>query len=257
MKELTSTRMATVAHQNLKLLSVSGTSDTVIVITLGFISVIDFLFSFAVKSRSRRQSDLTRQSSDGNLGNRMLTLLWGPTGEQGWTPALTTGYDSFMRQNWCNFAFRLKRFENIIKFFIVGVDWKSLTIPACLPITTDYFPDDRSLQIDYVVADYSLLPDDVNADYAQQRAVYRQPLTTRQVFLEIVSQRLAQGFQLIIRPKDEKAEKTSVINSSIIKSNATQDETEEYLLSIGRIFHRISLSGSTITVTRYWPRLVH
>jgi hypothetical protein len=47
-----------------------------------------------------------------------ITLLWGATGEQEWTPALQT-----------------------------GVDWKSLTIPACLPITTDYFPDERSLQV--------------------------------------------------------------------------------------------------------------
>ncbi|CAG7725373.1 unnamed protein product [Allacma fusca] len=175
-----------------------------------------------IKSRSR--NSMTRQSSDGNLGNRMLTLLWGATGEQGWTPALTT-----------------------------GVDWKSLTIPACLPITTDYFPDDKSLQIDYVLSEYSLLPDDVNADYAQQRAVYRTPLTTKQVFFEIVSQRLAQGFQLIVRPKEEKIEKT-LLNSSIVKSNTVQDDTEEYLLSIGRIFHRITLTGSTIFVIRYRPR---
>ena len=94
------------------------------------------------KARNNRTS-MTRQSSDGNLGNRLFdkehkVCLWGATGEQGWTPALTT-----------------------------GVDWKSLTVPACLPITTDYFPDERSLQVDYLVSDYSLLPDDVNADYAQ------------------------------------------------------------------------------------------
>nr|CAD7255891.1 unnamed protein product [Timema shepardi] len=95
--------------------------------------------------------------------NKSLTLLWGATGEQEWTPALTT-----------------------------GVDWKSLTIPACLPITTDYFPDKRSLQNDFVVSDYNLLPDDVNADFAQRRAIYKKPLTTKEVFRELVSQRLAQ-----------------------------------------------------------------
>lgn len=47
----------------------------------------------------------------------------------------------------------------------LGVDWKSLTIPACLPITTDYFPEERSLQYDYVIADYTLLPDDMNSEY--------------------------------------------------------------------------------------------
>lgn len=73
-----------------------------------------------------------------------------------------------------------------------GVDWKSLTIPACLPITTDYFPDKRSLQNDYLVSDYNLLPDDVNADFAQNRAIYKEPLSTKEVFRELVSQRLAQ-----------------------------------------------------------------
>lgn len=73
-----------------------------------------------------------------------------------------------------------------------GVDWKSLTIPACLPITTDYFPDKRSLHNDYLVSDYTLLPEGVNDDYAQNRAIYRKPLTTEEVFLELISQRLAQ-----------------------------------------------------------------
>lgn len=84
------------------------------------------------------------------------------------------------------------RFIHISHIIFLGVDWKSLTIPACLPITTDYFPDKRSLQNDYVVSDYNLLPDDVNTDFAQQRAIYKKPLTTLEVFKELVSQRLAQ-----------------------------------------------------------------
>lgn len=154
-----------------------------------------------------------------------MTRLWGATGEQEWTPALTT-----------------------------GVDWKSLTIPACLPLTTDYFPDERSLKTDYLVSDYSLLPDDVNADYISQRAIYRRPLTTKEVFFELVSQRLAQGFQTVIRPKHEKPpikQQSSFLRLNIL---GIDDETEEYFLSIGRIFHQISLSSSTITVTRYRPR---
>lgn len=78
------------------------------------------------------------------------------------------------------------------------MDWKSLTIPACLPITTDYFPDKRSLQNDYLVSDYNLLPDDVNADFARNRAIYKEPLTTMEVFKELVSQRLAQVYFSLI-----------------------------------------------------------
>ncbi|XP_011872144.1 PREDICTED: DEP domain-containing protein 5 isoform X6 [Vollenhovia emeryi] len=168
------------------------------------------------------------------MANKSLTLLWGATGEQEWTPALTTA--------------------------VIGVDWKSLTIPACLPITTDYFPDKRSLQNDYVVSDYNLLPDDVNADFAQQRAIYKTPLTTVEVFKELVSQRLSQGFQLIILPPNKNQSNTTGSNavpaiSTIMRGRQTESEPkEEYLLSIGRIFHKISLFDNSITVTRYRPR---
>ena len=37
-----------------------------------------------------------------------------------------------------------------------SVDWKSLTIPACLPVTTDYFPDERLLNRYYKVHNYEL-----------------------------------------------------------------------------------------------------
>ncbi|XP_029671147.1 GATOR complex protein Iml1 isoform X5 [Formica exsecta] len=167
--------------------------------------------------------------------NKSLTLLWGATGEQEWTPALTTA--------------------------IIGVDWKSLTISACLPITTDYFPDKRSLQNDYVVSDYNLLPDDVNVDFAQQRAIYKKPLTTVEVFKELVSQRLAQGFQLIILPSINKNQSNATGSnaaaaiSTVIRGRQTESEPkEEYLLSIGRIFHKISLFDNSITITRYRPR---
>ncbi|XP_073982946.1 GATOR complex protein Iml1 isoform X2 [Rhodnius prolixus] len=160
-----------------------------------------------------------------SVNRKSLTLLWGATGEQEWTPALTT-----------------------------GVDWKSLTIPACLPITTDYFPDDVCLCRDYVFSDYNLLPDDVNADYAQQRVIYRKPLQTREVFQELISQRLSQGFQLIVEEVNNQTPSTSQ-NSIVAGTKAPESQqTEEYKLSIGRIFHRIALTGSEIRVTRYRPR---
>ncbi|XP_076241100.1 GATOR complex protein Iml1 isoform X2 [Calliopsis andreniformis] len=197
-------------------------------------------FQDHTKSKSQRLNlSLSSGDKGGNpgssTGNKSLTLLWGATGEQEWTPALTTA--------------------------IIGVDWKSLTISACLPITTDYFPDKRSLQNDYVVSDYNLLPDDVNADFAQQRAIYKKPLTTAEVFKELVSQRLAQGFQLIILPTTKKNQTNTPGSnavpaiSSVMRGRQIESEPkEEYLLSIGRIFHKISLFDNCITVTRYRPR---
>jgi DEP domain-containing protein 5 len=50
------------------------------------------------------------------------------------------------------------------------------------------------------VSDYDLLPDDVNYSYAQQRAVFKKPLTTIEVFKELIAQRLSQVGNYKINP---------------------------------------------------------
>ncbi|WAR01740.1 IML1-like protein [Mya arenaria] len=96
-------------------------------------------------------------------------------------------------------------FENTQNFCAgISVDWKSLIMPASLPITTDYFPDAKSLNNDYMLSEYQLIPETLNSGYftnppdSEDERYYRKtPLTTKQVFNEMISQRLAQGFQLI------------------------------------------------------------
>jgi hypothetical protein len=118
------------------------------------------------------------------------------------------------------------------------------------------------LNNDYVLSIYTLLPDDVNADFMRLRAVQRRPLSTEDVFKELVSQRLAQGFQLIILPDQAHAQKPASapccggsmqIKSSIVAPVAVE-QTKEYLLSIGRIFHKITLNDKETKITRYRPR---
>uniref|UniRef100_A0ABK9MU85 DEP domain-containing protein n=1 Tax=Glossina morsitans morsitans TaxID=37546 RepID=A0ABK9MU85_GLOMM len=198
------------------------------------------------------------------------SFLWGATGEQEWTPAITTVNVCTRKELNPIVETESSIVRNVYEAeadgkgkVIIGVDWKSLTIPACLPITTDYFPDKRSLHNDYVISDYTLLPDDVNFDYANSRAVYRKPLSTEEVFTEIVSQRLAQGFQLIIFEEKSNGSPAQAPCcgglkqqrlTSVLNMKLGQEISKEYLLSIGRIFHKISLNGSVITVTGYRPR---
>ncbi|XP_054168694.1 GATOR complex protein Iml1-like [Oppia nitens] len=155
--------------------------------------------------------------------DRSLLWAWGATGEQEWTPAIIT-----------------------------GVDWKSLVMPACLPITTDFLPDKRTLQQDYVTYCYNLLPEEQSEHRLQQRCYrgeedtkYHQPLTTIQVYLELVCQRLQQGFQIILLPNSTKSDKSKFNN---------RFDKYEYALSIGRIFHELKLDDKTIYVTCYHPR---
>ncbi|XP_076434608.1 GATOR complex protein Iml1-like [Babylonia areolata] len=203
---------------------------------------------------------------------------WAATGEQEWTPDLTTGLDwRPLDVNEANSTVsRLVKpvfapaFESDDFCPGISVDWKSLTIPASLPITTDYFPDDKSLDYDYVIAAYSLLPEDDNAEYWMRPpedknfAFYkRAPLTTAEVFRELISQRLGQGFQWILMKKPVKTEVTNASTTlqpqfqyakGLNRARHRSEPEEEYCLSIGRIFHKLKMKGGTITVTRYWPR---
>ncbi|XP_022197522.2 GATOR complex protein Iml1 isoform X3 [Nilaparvata lugens] len=209
-------------------------------------SVSQVVFQDHARMRARPSIlTITGQTSSGHsLKKSPMTLLWGATGEQEWTPALTT--DGRLLCDGTK--------------VIIGVDWKSLTIPACLPITTDYFPDEVCLRTDYLVSDYNLLPDATNAEFAQQRAVYKKPLSTQEVLQELVNQRLAQGFQLIVESPAAMGVATPGAGyncgSSVIGPRAQDLEpAREYKLSIGRVFHRIVLlNASEIQVTRYRPR---
>lgn len=167
------------------------------------------------------------------VSNDTIRFAWCASGEQEWTPAITT-----------------------------GVDWKSLTMPACLPLTTDFFPSKTSLQNDYVIGEYNIDSSCIHPRY-----------TLIEVYRELVCQRLQKGFQIILLPrqtggtaskqsssiqkhppsKHKSARNTSTLSLSSTDNDAEKERTE-YTMSIGRIFHKLSLNGNTITVTQYRPR---
>ncbi|XP_060048727.1 GATOR1 complex protein DEPDC5 isoform X2 [Erinaceus europaeus] len=139
----------------------------------------------------------------------------------------------------------------------VGVDWKSLTTPACLPLTTDYFPDRQGLQNDYTEGCYDLLPE-TDADRREEEGVQ---MTAQQVFEEFVCQRLMQGYQLIVRPRAQKARpavptplsSSPLYGRGLVSRNGPEEE-DQYWLSMGRTFHKVTLKDKMITVTRYLPK---
>lgn len=175
------------------------------------------------------------------VSNETVRFAWCASGEQEWTPAITT-----------------------------GVDWKSLTMPACLPLTTDFFPSKSSMQNDYVIGEYTIDSSCIHSRY-----------TILEVYRELVCQRLQKGFQIILLPRDNncvdsttrtqsklsshrssRAQPTQISatkgRSTDLKATILEEEREEepteYTMSIGRIFHKLKLNGDTITVTTYRPR---
>ncbi|KAM9322543.1 GATOR1 complex protein DEPDC5 isoform 3-T5 [Pholidichthys leucotaenia] len=152
----------------------------------------------------------------------------------------------------------------------VGVDWKSLTTPACLPLTTDYFPDRQMLQNDYTEGCYDLLP---HSDL-ERRDDEAPVMSASQVFEEFICQRLMQGYQIIVQPKNRKLQPAvaTPLGSSPLYSRAfkeclikdmrrclvslrrVEEEETVYWLSMGRTFHKVCLKDKIITVTRYLPK---
>ncbi|XP_012671329.1 GATOR complex protein DEPDC5 isoform X1 [Clupea harengus] len=141
----------------------------------------------------------------------------------------------------------------------VGVDWKSLTTPACLPLTTDYFPDKQSLQNDYTEGCYDLLPH-TELDRRDEDAPV---MTAPQVFEEFICQRLMQGYQIIVQPNARKQAPPSAappLSSSplysrgLVSRRRPEEEESIYWLSMGRTFHKVCLKDKIITVTRYLPK---
>lgn len=138
---------------------------------------------------------------------------WGATGEQEWTPAITT-----------------------------GVDWKSLVMPACLPITTDFLPDKRTLQQDYVTYGYDLLPDEQDFSRSDDKKI---KFSSEKVYWELLYQRLQQGFQIIL---------LSRTNEPLVMNDKSEQGQLVHILSIGRIYHELLLKDGKITITYYHPR---
>ncbi|XP_020852100.1 GATOR1 complex protein DEPDC5 isoform X3 [Phascolarctos cinereus] len=139
----------------------------------------------------------------------------------------------------------------------VGVDWKSLTTPACLPLTTDYFPDRQGLQNDYTEGCYDLLPE-ADVDRRDEEGMQ---MTAQQVFEEFICQRLMQGYQIIVQPKPQKTNpavapplSSSPLYSRGLVSRNRPEEEDQYWLSMGRTFHKVTLKDKIITVTRYLPK---
>ncbi|KAM6984843.1 GATOR1 complex protein DEPDC5 [Aplochiton taeniatus] len=140
----------------------------------------------------------------------------------------------------------------------VGVDWKSLTTPACLPLTTDYFPDRQALQNDYTEGCYDLLP---HTDL-ERRDDEAPVMSAPQVFEEFICQRLMQGYQIIVQPNHRKSQPAAVppLSSSpiysrgLVSRHRPEQEESLYWLSMGRTFHKVCLKDKIITVTRYLPK---
>ncbi|TPX59745.1 hypothetical protein SpCBS45565_g07662 [Spizellomyces sp. 'palustris'] len=83
----------------------------------------------------------------------------------------------------------------------IVMHWKSLSTPACLPLTTDFFPTAEELSEFYEEYTYTVSPADDATPYQSRgedgAGANSGRLKVEALLMELVGQRLAQGFQLI------------------------------------------------------------
>lgn len=103
------------------------------------------------------------------------------------------GYSSNKRR-WSH-LFHMSIYRTVgCKEYTYAPNWKSLCEPASLPLTTDYKPTSSELNIRFAEGNHTLNADDAGP--------YR--YRTEELLRELVSQRLVQGYQLVIPPKPRK-----------------------------------------------------
>ena len=77
--------------------------------------------------------------------------------------------------------------------------WKSVTTPASMPLTTDYYPQKPSMVQRFVCSSgYDLIFEEIREEYGFTNYDINKKISITQVFNELVGQRLAMGFQIVV-----------------------------------------------------------
>ncbi|KDO23094.1 hypothetical protein SPRG_11938 [Saprolegnia parasitica CBS 223.65] len=114
------------------------------------------------------------------------------------------------------------------------LDWKSLCVPALLPLTSDFMPKPKELGDHYSQVPYAVTLPVISNGGHDGGAMYS---SHKELVWEMVAQRFSQDFQLV-------------------EEKLTHDNTTVYKLSMGHRIHEITYNGDSqqIDVKRYQLR---
>ncbi|KAI1197976.1 vacuolar membrane-associated protein iml-1 [Nemania serpens] len=117
--------------------------------------------------------------------------------------------------------------------------WKSLSCPAAVPLTTEYFPSQSQFNAEYQRQPYNI------AQELDEEVGEEQP--SRAEFLqELVSARFAHGFQVIIGPSVAKAfDQKAVRIADIFSIDKTVGDGTCIFMGIGNTIHQLSCVNGT------------
>ncbi|KAI1431207.1 vacuolar membrane-associated protein iml-1 [Xylaria sp. CBS 124048] len=117
--------------------------------------------------------------------------------------------------------------------------WKSLSCPAAVPLTTEYFPSQTQFNAEYQRQPYIIAQevDDEFADDQPSRAEFLQ---------ELVSARFSRGFQVIIGPSVAKAfDQKAVRIADIFSIDKSVGDGTCIYMGVGNTIHQLSCVNGT------------
>ncbi|KAI8576187.1 hypothetical protein K450DRAFT_274948 [Umbelopsis ramanniana AG] len=150
------------------------------------------------------------------------------------------------------FTSHLRRWQHAVPKFDhnnsgPAVHWRSLVTPACLPLTTDYFPPPEELENMYDHYMYTVsASEDVNLYQAGDRSMpeYKK---TENLLNEMISQRLAQGFQIIVEGAANMPVQKQMPIKGFVASNADPTASSaSFITKDNKDMPNVSISGSTL-----------
>ena len=160
------------------------------------------------------------------------------------------------------------------------IKWKSMVTPGCLPLTTEEFPSTSELETSYDVFSYDFVvdPPETSSFLVRPPTVQSQnPDEIRRLWALVVMRgmialRLAQGFQIVLRPANlpeydpHPDPRTSRRTKSYVSDEdatprpigaaaALHAQAGPVYLSMSNEIHRIAYTGEAIQVRRYVRRM--
>ncbi|KAI5862001.1 vacuolar membrane-associated protein IML1 [Durotheca rogersii] len=124
--------------------------------------------------------------------------------------------------------------------------WKSLSCPAAVPLTTEYFPTRVQFNTEYQRQPYNV-SQEIDEDLVEQ------PKSRVEFLRELVSARLSHGFQIVIGPSVAKAfDQKAVRIADVFSIDKTVGDGTSIFMSVGNTIHQLScVNGTEVEVNIY------
>jgi hypothetical protein len=151
------------------------------------------------------------------------------------------------RKNDFNVNNQFRRWQHVFpkQLKTSAIKWKSLSSPASVPLTNDFFPSATQLENEYHQSPYKITQ---NTDDEMQEA----PRSREALIRELMAFRLAHGFQLVVGPSvvDYLGRGTEEVN--IFEKDYMTKDGDTVFMTVGNIIHQIScVSSGGVEIKRY------